>query len=135
MIIKIIKNLLGSYYFLFRYLLYRNNKINITDMKCSICGESITKPVIVEGKMFGFSCAKRLYPNLKKSNGLFKKADYFTTELFENGNTGINAILNGVKYFDLIINMGNGVFKSSSIQIIDNTAYININNYKKQRKY
>lgn len=102
--------------------------------RCFLCGEILTSPIFFENNIYGFSCIKKVNPNYKKQKTYFVEADSFTTEDFENGNTIINANYKNKKFSDLLVlkKYTNGDIKkvSSSIQIIENKAYINLLSYK-----
>lgn len=93
-----------------------------------------------DGKIYGWSCIKKVNPMAKKVKTHFVVADSFTTTEHENGNISIDAAYQGtnnkpVKFYDLAVlkkTVNGGIhLYYDAIQIVDDVAYINLLKYKK----
>lgn len=100
--------------------------------KCSICGETLTAPVIIDNQIFGWSCAKKIYPNISKPKNKWIKADTYTQEFFDNGNVGTTAVVAGKKYYGVCI-VEKGRDSNIGVQVIEGIAYVDLNLYKKRK--
>lgn len=108
---------------------------------CALCGEKLTAPIFFNGKIYGWSCIKKVNPTAKKSKTHFVVADRFITTEHENGNISIDAVYQGtnnkpVKFYDLIVlkkraYTGERFLSYNAIQIVDHVAYIDLLKYKK----
>ncbi len=104
--------------------------------KCYSCGETLTAPIFFEGKIYGFSCIKKVNPNYTKGKKTYYvEAESFKLKRCDNGNTSIVAIYKNTIFHDLIVvkRMSSGELTEVSwdIKIIEDKAYINLLKYKK----
>jgi hypothetical protein len=92
-------------------------------LSCHLCGEKLTQPHFHLGKIYGWSCIKKVNPAVRKTTN---KANWQTCELLErivceNGNNLIKVIYNGKNYKDMAI-LRNGVIIYNAI-IENNGSY------------
>jgi len=91
---------------------------------CARCFESLTAPVFINGKPYGYTCASIISPNVKKSTrGRFVAAQEH--DYNEEIKKKVTAIYNGKKYIGWIFRG-----KSGWCQYDGENIYINLNSFK-----
>jgi len=107
---------------------------------CALCGEKLTAPIFYDGKIYGWSCIKKVNPTLKKKKTHFVVADSFTTTKNENGSITVDAVYQGsnykpVKFWGVIHYRtyidGTPCIDAREVQLVDGVAYIDLLCFKK----
>ena len=111
------------FYFIIYFIIMCNSVKQPKALVCDLCGEKLTQPHFYLGKIYGWSCIKKVNPMAKKTT---IKANWQPCELLEhiildNGNNTIRVIFNGKKYKDMAI-LRNGVIIYNAI-IENNGSY------------
>lgn len=112
--------------------------------RCALCGEIVTAPVFFQGKIYGWSCIKKVNPTAKKVKSHYVIADSFTTEEFpatesqwaytsikakyQGTNNNPVTFLGGIR-FKTYAN-GTTFIDVDGIQLVDGIAYIDLLKYK-----
>jgi hypothetical protein len=101
-------------------------------LSCELCGEKLTQPHFYMGKIYGWSCIKKVHPMAKKTTN---KANWQQCELREviicdNGNKVIRVLYNGKKYKDIAI-LRNGVILYNAIIENNGSYFIDTLKFKK----
>lgn len=118
----------------------KNNTIGRAKTCCALCGEKLTSPIFFQGKIYGYSCIKKVNPTYKRLKTHYVVADSYTTTENENGSIRIDAIYQGTNnkpvFFWGIIHYrtymdGRPFIDAKEIQLINEVAYIDLLRYKK----
>ena len=104
-----------------------------TKFTCELCGEELTCPQIYDGKIYGWSCIKKVNPNAKKAKdkSVWVVADDFEYERLEKG-LKIRAFKNELKFIDILPDGNPYGFKNIIVQ--NEQAFINALVYKNGHK-
>lgn len=107
---------------------------------CTTCGEPLTSPIFHLGKPYGWSCASKLFPTLKKP----KKTNYVKAESFvitdgsiESGVFKIVAIYEGKKYgatFYRTSKAGVIYYSSPGMQYDEGSVYFDIDAFQPKKR-
>jgi hypothetical protein len=115
-----------------------------TKFTCELCGEELTCPQVYQGKIYGWSCIKKVNPDAKKSKVKehWIEAESYTTIIFitelDNKVDKITAVLKGKNFIDynrwVCYTNNNSTYwdwsYSKNIIIQNNKAFINVLAYK-----
>jgi hypothetical protein len=123
----------------------QNNTIGRAKICCALCGEKLTAPVFFQGKIYGWSCIKKVNPAAKKVKTNYVIADSFTIKEFPKTEsqwayTAIEAKYQGTNHKPVTFSGGIS-FKTyadgrpfidvNGIQLVEGVAYIDLLKYKK----
>lgn len=111
---------------------FKDTAKQIKACSCALCGEKLTAPIMYMGKMYGWSCIKKVSPTAKKpakNSQLWQPCDLVSIEQLEGGEkitvlymgfkfNGFTYVRNGIKICDTIID-NNGQY------------FINVKKYNK----
>lgn len=100
-----------------------------TKFTCELCSEELTCPQIYMGKIYGWSCIKKVNPNARKSKvkEVWVAADNYEFEQLSGG-LKIRAFKSGLKFVDILPTNNPYGFKNIIVQ--GDTAFINALIYK-----
>lgn len=95
---------------------------------CTLCGESLTKPIFYKGNPYGWTCITKVNPTAKKPKKMPNYVKGSVLEIMPHGWYSIVlAEYNGKKYRANYY--PNGI--KNSIQLVPNGCLINLDHFKK----
>lgn len=100
-----------------------------TKFTCELCGEELTCPYIHNGKIYGWTCIKKVNPSARKPKDIanWVVADNYEFERLERG-LKIRAFKTGLKFIDILPDSNPYGFKNIIVQ--NERAFINASVYK-----
>jgi hypothetical protein len=96
---------------------------------CHLCGEKLTAPISYMGKLYGWSCIKKVNPKAKKVKEDWKLCELIEVIKYDGGNYAYRVLFNGKKYIDFSTQR-NTIEPPKSIVLNNGNYFINILNFK-----